>query len=138
MGMFLTHFGSRCPQFYCWVLESAMPVYDYKCKDHGLFFDLATMDESHAPKACPQCQALSARVICLSPDILDMDKEKRAAFATNEKAQTEPVYSTADKRKKDEEHKNGCGCEKKRNSKLFYTAAGEKMFPSMRPWMISH
>jgi hypothetical protein len=38
-------------------------------------------------------------------------------------------------------HKHGsnCGCNaKKRRSNLMYTAEGNKMFPSMRPWMISH
>jgi putative FmdB family regulatory protein len=116
-----------------------MPVYDYKCKDHGLFFELSTMDEAHLPKPCPQCQSLAARVICVSPDLLDMPKEKKQAFAVNEKAQNEPVYSTVDRREQDHEHKNGCGCNhKKRGRLLLYTAQGDKMFPSARPWMISH
>lgn len=116
-----------------------MPVYDYKCKNHGLFFELSTFDEAHLPKPCPECTHLAARVICIAPEILDMPKEKKQAFEINDKAKNEPVFSTADRRKHDEEHKKGCGCSnKKRGSKLLYTAAGEKMFPSMRPWMISH
>ena len=123
---------------YCLYGVIVMPVYDYKCKEHGLFFELATMDESHQPKPCPHCNALAARVICLAPELLDMPKEKKKAFATNEKAQNEPVYSTLERREQDHEHKNGCGCSNKRGRKLMYTAQGEKMFPSMRPWMISH
>lgn len=116
-----------------------MPVYDYKCQTHGLFFELATMEQSHAPAACPTCKALSARVICIAPDLLAIPKETKAAFALNEKAQNEPEYSTAERREHDHAHKKGCGCtHKTKKSKLFYTADGDKMFPSMRPWMISH
>jgi putative FmdB family regulatory protein len=115
-----------------------MPVYDYKCAEHGLFFELATLDNSAQPCACPVCGALSARVICISPDILDMSPARRKAMATNEKAQHEPEFSSLARRQDDHQHKKGCGCEKPRSSKLLYTARGEKMFPSMRPWMISH
>lgn len=70
---------------------------------------------------------------------LNMPKERRQAFATNEKAQHEPVFSTDESRSiRKEDGGCGCGSHKKRNSKLMYTARGEKFFPSMRPWMISH
>ena len=116
-----------------------MPVYDYKCRDHGLFYELATMDEAHKPVACPQCEALSPRVICIAPEALDMPAERRHAHAVNERAQHEPVSSTKERREQDHQHSKGCGCQsKKRGRSLIYTANGEKMFPSMRPWMISH
>ena len=116
-----------------------MPVYDYKCQEHGLFYELATIEESDQPKPCPHCQQLCARVIVIAPDVLTMDKEKKHAHAVNEKNQHEPTFSTKARRQDDHQHKHGCGCEKKMGkSKLMYTAQGEKMFPSMRPWMISH
>lgn len=116
-----------------------MPVYDYKCKDHGVFFELATMAQSQEPCACPQCGALSARIIMMPPEILTMDKDRKHAFATNEKSANEPSYSTKARRAEDDQHASGCGCSKNLSkSKLMYTAQGEKMFPSMRPWMISH
>lgn len=115
-----------------------MPVYDYKCELHGPFYELATFDEAHKPQSCPTCQTLSPRIIRLPPEVLAMSPEKRKAFETNEKAQNEPVFSTEDQRNHDKEHAKSCGCNHKKKSKLMYTANGDKMFPSMRPWMISH
>jgi len=117
-----------------------MPVYDYKCTEHGVFNDLATMEDAATPAPCPSCGQLSGRVIMLAPEFLDMDPQKRNAVATNEKAQHQPVISTSERREHDQQHKNGCGCNKRKpgKSKLMYTATGEKMFPSARPWMISH
>ena len=122
-----------------------MPIYDYKCSEHGLFYELATMENSAEPCACPSCGNLSARVIMLAPDILAMKAENRTAHARNEKSEHAPVLSTPDYRQEQQarrEHKHGksCGCGDKpiRKSALMYTADGNKMFPSMRPWMISH
>lgn len=115
-----------------------MPVYDYKCVQHGVFYELATMADSNLPCPCPQCTTPSPRIIMLAPQLLAMAPARRQAFATNEKAQHQPEASTKARRELDERHKRGCGCQDKKSSKLFYTAQGEKMFPSMRPWMISH
>ncbi|WP_188149946.1 FmdB family zinc ribbon protein [Teredinibacter waterburyi] len=116
-----------------------MPVYDYKCAEHGVFNDLATMDDSDKPCACPRCGELSARIIRLSPELVRMAPEKKHAHEVNERNQHEPTHSTKDRRADDEQHSKGCGCERKiGKSNLLYTAKGEKMFPSMRPWMISH
>ncbi|TVZ41255.1 putative FmdB family regulatory protein [Alteromonadaceae bacterium 2753L.S.0a.02] len=117
-----------------------MPVYDYKCQDHGIFNELATIDDAAKPAACPTCGKMSGRVIMLSPEFLNMDPDKRHAEMTNEKARHEPEFSTKERREHDHQHKHGCGCNKQKpgKSNLIYTAQGEKMFPSMRPWMISH
>ncbi|GAB1264232.1 FmdB family zinc ribbon protein [Aurantivibrio infirmus] len=117
-----------------------MPVYDYKCADHGVFHELASLDDHSKPAPCPQCKVLSGRVIMLAPNILAMAPEKKQAIERNERARHEPQHSTQDSRSENAEKlKHGCGCEhKKRPSKLMYTAEGNKMFPSARPWMISH
>lgn len=116
-----------------------MPVYEYKCQDHDVFYELATVEDSDKPCSCPKCGKLSARIIVIPPEILKMAPNIRAANALNEKNQHEPTYSSQERRELDEEHSNGCGCAKTLSpSKMLYTAQGEKMFPSMRPWMISH
>ena len=122
-----------------------MPLYDYKCGQHGLFYELATVADSAKPCACPQCGALSARVIMLSPDILSMKQENREAHKRNEQSAHAPVFSTVEYRqeqqvRREHKHGKGCGCGDKpiRKSNLLNTADGKKMFPSMRPWMISH
>lgn len=115
-----------------------MPVYDYKCSDHGIFYQLATMAESAKPANCPTCNKLSARIICLSPSALSMDEDKKHAHEVNEKSSCEPEFSNNARRAEDEQHSKGCGCKKSRGSSVLYTAEGNKIFPSMRPWMISH
>ncbi len=122
-----------------------MPVYDYKCSDHGLFYELASINDASKPQACPHCGNLCARVIMLSPEFLDIKSQRHQAQARNEAAQHTPILSTPEYRAEKQarlEHKHGkgCGCgdKKLRKSNLMYTAEGNKMFPSMRPWMISH
>jgi len=122
-----------------------MPLYDYKCVTHGVFHELATIADSGNPGVCPQCGKLSGRVIMVAPELLAMKQQNREAHVRNEKATHEPILSTAEYRAEQQvrrEHKQGrnCGCGHKpiRKSNLLFTADGKKMFPSMRPWMISH
>ena len=116
-----------------------MPVYDYKCREHGVFCDLSTVDNSAEPVGCPTCGVDSARIIRLAPEVLDMHQHDRRAHEVNERNQHAPTYSTNARRKDDEQHSQGCGCTAKLGkSKMLLTGRGEKIFPSMRPWMISH
>lgn len=116
-----------------------MPVYDYKCTQHGVFYGLQTVDQHDQPKICPQCGVMCARIIRVAPQLLIMDGAKKQAMVRNDQARFEPLVSGADQRHRDHQHRQQCGCGKQKNdTKLFYTAKGEKMFPSMRPWMISH
>lgn len=122
-----------------------MPLYDYKCRDHGLFQELAMLSESAQPQPCPECKSLSARVIVLTPELLRMDPVRRDAIARNERSKHEPLFSTPEHRAEEQarhEHRQGkgCGCKDQAIGKpqVFYTADGKKWFPAARPWMISH
>ena len=121
-----------------------MPLYDYKCQQHGVFHALATVEDAGLPAPCPQCEQPGERIIMIAPELLFVDPVKRDASARNEKAIHEPVFSTPDYREekqKRHEHKHGkgCGCaDQKRGSKAVYLPDGKKIFPSARPWMISH
>ena len=108
-----------------------MPVYDYKCTTHGVFHELVSMSESAATKPCPRCQSPSQRVVLLAPTILDMDPKKRQACACNEKAQHEPKHSSRLLRPDSMQSGN-------RSTQTLFTSDGKKLFPSQRPWMISH
>lgn len=117
-----------------------MPVYDYKCKNHGIFNQLATLEDFQKPLPCPTCGDLAPRVVCLSPDLLKLDKGLHDGMERNEKAQHEPLLSTLDQRSRDKAHRSACGCDGRKAGKrsVLYTAKGEKMFPTARPWMVSH
>lgn len=128
-----------------------MPVYDYRCQQHGIFNELQTADQHDKPVACPQCGQLSARIIRLPPELMTMANASRRAQATNEQACHEPVTVAGYRDRQQarahssKQHKR-CGCDSgkadsslaHRRSSLIYTAQGDKMFPSQRPWMISH
>lgn len=115
-----------------------MPLYDYKCAQHGHFQELAEMANHAKPAPCPQCGQLAGRVIRIPSAILNMDPNLRQAHDRNEKSRHEPLISTKDQRQHDHKHASACGCGKDMKSAMLYLADGSKIFPSDRPWMISH
>lgn len=129
-----------------------MPVYDYKCKEHGIFHELATMTNAGRPAPCPQCRVPSPRVILMPPEVVGRQREKSRALERNEQARHQPVISTPDSRAdarersaQDARHGRGqsCGCGHEQSQsalsqKAIYLPDGSKVFPSQRPWMISH
>lgn len=143
-----------------------MPVYDYKCTEHGLFHELASMADAGQPKACPKCGKASARVIMIPPEVLAMAPDQRAAMAHNEEARHQPIISSVDSRaeaadraafaqRKDSSnvsrragHQHGRGCcgggaehageTSALKQQVVFLPDGSKVFPSQRPWMISH
>ncbi|PMR75754.1 FmdB family zinc ribbon protein [Billgrantia endophytica] len=110
-----------------------MPLYDYKCADHGLFHELVPISAAGETCPCPRCGLLSPRVVLVAPSVLAMAPEKRQALARNERAAHEPRHGN-----RDSEREQGCCHHARHKPKVFYTAEGNKMFPSARPWMISH
>ncbi len=134
-----------------------MPMYDYKCKDHGVFHDLVAMEQSGDAKACPTCKTLCARIIMIPPEVLKMSPLKRKEAEHNEKAKHEPIISTVYKREEEADRKifelrKSCNHGHKHSAcnhsthpdqsslrqQVVYLADGSKVFPSQRPWMISH
>lgn len=122
-----------------------MPLYDYKCREHGLFQELVLLSEGGQPQPCPDCGTPAARVIVLPATILGLDPTHQA-MARNERSQHEPRFSTPEHRAEDQakqRHNQGCGCQicedpALSSPKALYTADGKKWFPTARPWMISH
>jgi putative FmdB family regulatory protein len=109
-----------------------MPIYDYDCPNCGPFAALRPMAEFELPHDCESCGAEAPRVILTAPALAGMDRARRVAAETNERASHEPKRSKA--------HAPGCGCcSTRKPSKAADTnAPALKSFPSARPWMISH
>lgn len=114
-----------------------MPVYEYRCDDCGDFDKVRPMSLSREPASCPRCKKHSARTIA-APFLASTARSSIKAAGLNERAQHEPKHSSQLKAK----HKPGCGCCNGKSSKIAgktaMNAAGDKMFPTKRPWMISH
>ncbi len=135
-----------------------MPLYDYKCHEHGVFQELATMAQGSEPCACPTCGTLSARIIRIPPEVLAMAPNQRNAMERNEEARDVPkIMTPAEHRAQEQErlerarHRHrGFGCNHSHDShdkaqqkgvlqqQVVLLPDGSKVFPSQRPWMISH
>lgn len=151
-----------------------MPLYDYKCPEHGVFHELAAMEDHAKPAPCPHCGKACGRIIMIPPEVLGMDKNLKHVLARNEKAQHEPVISNKEFRAEQKERElharkhnhsgRGRGCSHSSHQhhahdskaqqiitnepvtadtgalrqKAVLLADGSKIFPSQRPWMISH
>ncbi len=113
-----------------------MPTYDYACPRCGSFDALRTLATRNHAAACPGCGAASPRVFASAPRLALMEDNTRRALETNERAQHEPKRSGDYARFK---HPAGCGCcgAAKRGATVV-APNGNKVFPSKRPWMISH
>ena len=106
-----------------------MPVYDYRCPTHGIFYDLNEVQFAGQPKPCPDCQTLCPQVIMIAPCYLNMSPQKRQACACNEKSQHEPLRSSQLLRPANS---------KLKSSQTFIHPDGSKTLVNQRPWMISH
>ena len=73
-----------------------MPVYDYHCAKCGPFESSRPMKESSEPAACPQCAALTARVL-VAPSLNLMQASTRKAEIRNEKSANAPEVVMSDR-----------------------------------------
>ena len=117
-----------------------MPTYDYLCDDCGPFTATRPMAECEAPNACPECGAKAPRAYITAPYFAALAEERRMAHAINERAAAEPrVRSKMQGAPMKGAHGAGCGCCSGKSSRATKRGkGGAKMFPSKRPWMISH
>lgn len=124
-----------------------MPVYDYLCASCGPITALRPMSASADPICCPACKQDAPRALLQAPNMSGLSSERRSAFERNEKSRHAPKVSTKDSRaaeaadRRKSRHPSGCSCcssSSKSRSSAVFMADGSKVFPSKRPWMISH
>jgi putative FmdB family regulatory protein len=112
-----------------------MPVYDYLCGRCGPFTKMRPMADCERPQPCPQCRQRAPRAFLTAPYCAAMPSELRLAHATNERSAASPRTRS----ELNNAHSAGCGCcAGKRLGTATRTRSGAKVFPSKRPWMISH
>ena len=102
-----------------------MPVYDYHCAACGTFESNRPMKESSDPAACPQCKALTARVL-VAPSLNLMKASKRKAEIRNEKSANAPEVVT--RITPDASHR----------AHGHHDAHDHRRHKPARPWMIGH
>ncbi|MBX2881371.1 MAG: zinc ribbon domain-containing protein [Granulosicoccus sp.] len=118
-----------------------MPVYQYHCDSCGQFEKLVPMSQSRAFCECPDCHSRATRRIA-APFLALVADNTRKGLERNERAQHEPVHSQHRHHNYGSKGGSKCGCSgqggKKISSTVASTPSGSKMFPTKRPWMISH
>lgn len=117
-----------------------MPTYDYACPDCGGFDAFRSLAQRNDPAPCPDCGTGSPRVFVSAPRLACVSSETRFAMDTNERARHEPKSSRDPGSYARLKHPAGCGCcgSSGKRSATVTAANGAKVFPSKRPWMISH
>ena len=117
-----------------------MPTYDYDCAACGGFEAIRRVSERDAACACPACGAAAPRVFVQAPRLELLAGDTRRAMEINERAAHQPRSSGDGYGRL--RHPRGCGCcspsGNRRSGSTVTAASGAKMFPTKRPWMISH
>ncbi|MEM6309816.1 MAG: zinc ribbon domain-containing protein [Pseudomonadota bacterium] len=110
-----------------------MPVYEYSCRDCGIFEEMRPMRQFSEPCDCPTCGTASPRVMLSVPAFSSVSSAHRKSHEINERS--------ADSPKRTSTHGPNCSCcggGAKKGRKTLHRPDGSKSFPSARPWMISH
>jgi putative FmdB family regulatory protein len=66
-----------------------MPLYEYDCRNHGVFELARPMEESAKGASCPWCQKEAPRILS-APSLRQMPRASRVAMERNEKSRHEP------------------------------------------------
>lgn len=66
-----------------------MPIYEYECREHGLFQEQRPMSRSAEGAECPGCQSLAPRVLSATRTNV-VPRHVSSAIGRNEKSQHAP------------------------------------------------
>jgi putative FmdB family regulatory protein len=70
----------------------SVPLYEYECREHGLFELIQSVSQSGQPAPCPACALPGARVLSV-PHLCAMSRSQLLARDRNERSQYEPRVS---------------------------------------------
>lgn len=107
-----------------------MPIYEYRCDNHGDFSHQAEIAKRNDDCFCPTCGSIAERIIS-APSLALMSDTNRKAWARNEKSAHEPT------RKK--KHVCSSSCNHNHTSNNTSKQSGYMQSPTnARPWMLGH
>jgi putative FmdB family regulatory protein len=66
-----------------------MPLYEYECRDHGVFEQTRSIAESTADAPCPDCRRESPRIVSM-PALGRLERSQVRAIDVNERSRHEP------------------------------------------------
>ena len=66
-----------------------MPIYEYECREHGVFEDQRSIARSDEDGPCPVCQEQAPRIVS-APNLGRMERSQVKAMDRNEKSRHEP------------------------------------------------
>jgi putative FmdB family regulatory protein len=66
-----------------------MPLYEYECRDHGVFEETRPIAQSTDDAACPACEHAAPRIVSM-PALARMDRSQVKARDRNEQSRHEP------------------------------------------------
>lgn len=105
-----------------------MPIYDYRCAEHGTFELSRPMSESGGLGACPECGASSNRIIT-APRLRTLGALTRSSMDRNEKSRHSP-------------HVCGSSCSHQTAKPRQSDQTSEKpklvSYRGPRPWVVEH
>jgi putative FmdB family regulatory protein len=104
-----------------------MPLYEYRCEQHGDFTQHADIASRNDVFHCPSCGSDTIRIIS-APALSLMNAGNRKAWAKNEKSAHEPM------RKK----KHSCGHDHSHDNHAQKKQEYMQASPGGRPWMLGH
>lgn len=108
-----------------------MPIYEYNCKEHGIFETYRPVGLHAHPAPCSECGMLAPRAYSLTQEH-KMDPLKKKAIDRNIKNQFEP-------------HVCGSGCDHDHDDPYSHGPApssrpkeAQQVYNGPRPWVIEH
>ncbi len=109
-----------------------MPLYEYKCEDHGSFEIMLTLSERKGSIECPTCHSLSKRVFTM-PSLRGMSPSLMEAHERNERSRQAPHVcgSTCN-------HQHGKPAKNKTNPDGSPKKPTLQSYTGKRPWVIEH
>jgi putative FmdB family regulatory protein len=110
-------------------------MYEYECRECGVFPAFRSMEERHLPALCVRCEQLAARIIS-APNLSLMSPLQRVAATRNERSRHQPLVANRGA------CCSGATCSHRRppeaktkDGKPALRASRKK---NRRPWMLGH